>query len=283
MNESRNDGQAMAYLIASHESAFCRSGPDRESTSMSKVGTASRVAPTFSIRVLIAIAFALAPLTAARADDAPSTDFKFTLGAYKFSENGTGIDANLRHSSDYGNTWIGYFRAPKLDANQWRGGWDKTFGESVRVQPSVQVASGGFVGGSLNIETGNSWFAGAGFGRTNLRPYFNLNFDPNDSWMLAGGYRAESGQSFAATYIRDNRENPDQQHLHLISRTPLEGKERLTLDLLYKRGLVDGQRIAKVGGTVTYDWPRFFARLAFDPNTNFTSDKVWRFSVGARF
>ena len=283
MNESRNGGQAKARLLASHESTFCRSGLGRDSASVSKRGIAVRAAPTFSVRVLIAIAFVLAPLTAARADDAPSANFKFTLGAYKFSENGIGIDANLRHSSDYGNTWAGYFRAPKLDASQWRGGWDKTFGESVRIQPSVQVASGGFVGGSLNIETGDSWFAGAGLGRTNLRPYFNLNFDPNDSWMLAGGYRAESGQSYAATYIRDNRENPDQQHFHLTSRTPLEGKERLTLDLLYKRGLFDGQRIARLGGTVTYDWPRYFVRLAFDPNTNFTADNVWRLSVGMRF
>ena len=244
---------------------------------------AANAALTVLIRAWIAVAFVLAPLTAAKADDAPTANFKFTLGVYKFSENGTGVDANLRHSSDYGNAWVGYFRASKLYADQWRGGWDKTFGETVRIQPSVQVASGGFVGGSLNIETGDSWFVGAGFGRTNLRPYFNLNFDPNDSWMLSGGYRADGGQSYSVGYVRDNRENPDQQHLHLTSRMPLAGKERLTLDLLYKRGLVDGQRIAKVGGTATYDWPKFFVRLAFDPNTNFTADNVWRLSVGTRF
>ncbi len=234
---------------------------------------------------------ALSALTAAvtalacgtsRAEDA-SPDFKLTATGFKFSESGSGVDVNLRHSSNFGNAWIGYFRAPKLDANQWRGGWDRSFGEAIRVQPSVQIASGGFVGGSINLETGERWFAGVGFGRTNLRPYFNLNFDPNDSWSWAAGYRGENGQSYAATYIRDNRENPDQQHFHLTSRTPLQGKERLTLDLLYKRGLVDGQRIAKAGGTVTYDWPRFFVRVAYDPYTNFTADNVWRLSVGTRF
>ena len=147
----------------------------------------------------------------------------------------------------------------------------------------MQIASGGFVGGSFNLETGARWFAGVGLGRTNLRPYYNLNFDPNDSWSLAAGYRGENGQSYSAAYIRDNRENPDQQHFHLTSRVPLDGKDRLTLDLLYKRGLVDGQRISKVGGTVTYDWPKFFVRVAYDPYTNFTMDNVWRVSVGTRF
>ncbi len=234
-----------------------------------------------TLTALIATSVALS-FGVARAEDA-SPDFKFTATGFKFSESGSGVDLNLRHSSDFGNAWIGYFRSPKLDANQWRGGWDHTFGESFRVQPSVQIASGGFVGGSINLETGERWFIGAGLGRTNLRPYFNLNFDPNDAWSLAAGYRGENGQSYSTSYIRDNRENPDQQHFHLTSRTPLAGKERLTLDLLYKRGLVEGKHINKVGGTFTYDWPRYFVRLAFDPNTNFTTDNVWRLSVGTRF
>ena len=235
------------------------------------------------LALLTACAMAIAPLTAARADDTPSPAFKLTAGVFKFSENGVGVDANIRHSSDYGNLWLGYFRAPRLDASQWRAGWDKSFGDTIRIQPSVQVASGGFVGGSLNLETGENWIVGAGLGRTNLRPYYNLNFDPNDSWSMLAGYRAESGQSYLASYIRDNRQNPDQQHFHLTSRTPLAGKERLTLDLLYKRGLVDGQRISKVGGSVTYDWPQFFVRVAYDPHTNFTADNAWRLSVGTRF
>jgi len=234
-----------------------------------------------TIPAIIAIAAAVS-FGVAQADDA-SDDFKLTATGFKFSENGSGVDVNLRHSSDFGNAWIGYFRASKLDAKQWRGGWDRSFGEAIRIQPSVQIASGGFIGGSINLEAGERWFAGVGLGRTNLRPYFNLNFDPNDAWSLVAGYRGENGQSYAASYVRDNRENPDQQHFHLTSRMPLDGKQRLTLDLLYKRGLVDGQRIAKAGGTVTYDWPRFFVRLAFDPNTNFTSDNVWRLSVGTRF
>lgn len=223
---------------------------------------------------------AMLGVTAVQAADDP---FKLTAGYYRMSENGNGVDVNLRHSSDYGNAWLGFFRAPALDAQQWRGGWDRSFGETVRVQPSVQIASGGFVGGSLNVETGSTWVAGVGFGRTNLRPYYNLNFDPNDSWSLLAGYRGEDGLNVTASYVRDNRQNPDQQHFHLTVRSHVFGDDRLTGDLLYKRGLVEGRRIARAGATLTYDWPRYFVRVAYDPYSNFSVDNVWRLSVGMRF
>jgi PAS domain S-box-containing protein len=36
-------------------------------------------------------------------------------------------------------------------------------------------------------------------------------------------------------------------------------------------------------GGVTYDWPRFFVRLAYDPKTNFTPVDARRLSIGTRF
>lgn len=215
------------------------------------------------------------------ANDDPS--FKLTLTGHRFSESGNGADINLRHSSDWGTQWLGYFNASGLDAHQFRGGWERSFGDTVRVLPSIQVASGGFVGGSLSVETGKTWFVGAGLGRTNLRPYYNLNFDPNDAWSLGAGYRVPGGASYSVSLTRDNRENPDQQHFHAVYRTPINGQDRLTIDLLYKQGLVNGDGIRKLGATVTYDWPRYFVRLAYDPNTNFTADNVVRVSVGTRF
>lgn len=209
--------------------------------------------------------------------------FKLTTGWYHLSESGNGLDINVRHSSDYGNVWAGFFKVKDVDVQQWRAGWDRSFGDDIRLQPSIQVASGGFAGGSLNVETGTNWVAGAGLGRTNLRPYYNLNFDPNDSWYVLAGYRGDDGKSVVATYVRDNRENPDQQHFHLTIRTPMLEKQRLTLDVLYKRGLVENQRIGKLGATLTYDWPKFFARIAYDPRTNFTPDNAWRLSIGTRF
>ena len=230
------------------------------------------------------VAIACGRVGACHADErADDPNFKLTLGLQNFSESGRGVDANLRHASGLGTTWVGYFDADGLDAHQLRGGWDQSFGDAVRLSPSLQVASGGFVGGSINLETGKTWFVGAGYGRTNLRPYFNLNYDPNDAWSLSGGYRAADGVSYALSYTRDNRENPDQQHLHMIYRTPINERERLTVDVLYKRGLVNGDRIRKLGATVTYDWPSYFIRLAYDPKTNFTPDNVLRVSVGTRF
>lgn len=219
-----------------------------------------------------------------QADEAASEPaFKLTLASHRFSQSGQGLDLNLRNTSALGNAWLGYFDARGLSAHQLRAGWDSSYGSTLRVMPSLQVASGGFVGGSVNVETGEEWFVGAGLGRTNLRPYFNLNFDPNDAWSASAGYRANSGASYTLSVTRDNRQNPDQQHVHAVYRRPLPSGDRLGIDLLFKRGLVNGTLIARLGATITYDWPRYFVRLAFDPNTNFTSDDVVRLSVGSRF
>ena len=227
---------------------------------------------------------ALAGSNLAHADDgAEDLAFKLTISNHRFSENGSGMDVNFRHSSQWGTQWLGYFTASGLEAHQFRGGWERSFGDTVRILPSIQLASGGFVGGSISVETGKTWFVGAGLGRTNLRPYYNLNFDPNDAGSLGAGYRVPGGASYSVSLTRDNRENPDQQHFHAVYRTPINGQDRLTIDLLYKQGLVNGDSIRKLGATVTYDWPRYFVRLAYDPNTNFTADNAVRVSVGTRF
>ncbi|MGZ5571908.1 MAG: hypothetical protein ACXWHZ_04205 [Usitatibacter sp.] len=221
----------------------------------------------------------------ARPDEVPAAEhpFKLTLGWYRFSDDTHGIDTNLRHTSEWGNAWVGFFRLAGQRIDQWRTGWDRTFGSAVRFSPSVQLASGGFVGGSAQVEAGAPWFAGAGIGRTNLRPYYNLNFDPNDSYALSAGRRDESGQLFTLLMVRDNRENPDQRHFHFVYRQPIAAGKRLTFDALYKVGRVDEETIRRWGFTVTYDWPRVFIRLARDPNTNFTPVDAWRLSFGTRF
>lgn len=234
------------------------------------------------------LVLALATGVARAADDAPAEPatehpFKLTVGAYGYSDHTHGVDANLRHTSGLGNTWAGYYRAGDASPSQWRGGWDRTFGDAVRITPSAQVASGGFLGGSLAVEAGDPWFAGAGFGRTNLRPYVNLNFDPNDSYLVSAGRRGDGGAVAMVSMVRDNREHPDQRHFHFLYRRPLDGGQRLTADVLYKVGLVEEARVRRWGFTLTYDWPRVFVRLARDPNTNFTTVDAWRLSLGARF
>lgn len=230
---------------------------------------------------------ALAPAVARSAEDEGAA-FKLTTGIYSLAGGGVpsalGLDVNLRHSSGYGNVWLGWYRSADQDVSQWRTGWDRTFKLGpVRVQPSVQAASGGFFGGSVYAETGEDWFAGAGLGRTNLRPYVNLNFDPNDAWTIAGGRRWDDGRVLTLMLVGDNRQNPDERHLHLVFRTPMGEGHRLTLDLLAKRGLVAGSLIHKAGVSVAYDWPRYFIRVAWDPKVNFTPQDMVRVSAGMRF
>lgn len=242
------------------------------------------------IRILAA-AWLLVAIPVAMAQDsakAPSPAFKLTAGLYQSSGGGAAnsdsTDINLRHSSGLGTVWVGRYVAPARELIQDRVGWDRTWSVgAVRIQPSAQLATGGALNGSVGLETGEDWYVGAGFGRTNQRETVNLNFDPNDAYSLSGGYRWAEGASLGLMYVRDDRLNPDQQHLHLVYRTPLPDGHRLTVDLLFKRGLVEDEMIERSGLSVAYDWPRWFLRLSYDPKVNFTPQDMWRLAFGTRF
>jgi hypothetical protein len=219
---------------------------------------------------------------------AEDPSYKFTTGVYVLSDGGLsnshGLDINVRQTSQLGNIWGAWYRSPEQQVSQPRMGWDKSFEASHwRIMPSVQTASGGFWGGSLSVETGDTLFAGLGLGRTNLHPYVNLNFDPNDAWMASVGYRWSSLQSLSVQVVRDNRQNPDQQHLHLLYRTPMPDGHRLTLDVLFKSGLVEDRMVQRTGMSLTYDFAQFFTRIAYDPAANFTPQNMWRLSIGRRY
>jgi hypothetical protein len=247
--------------------------------------------------IVLQALFAVACTSAVPVALADEPSFKLTTGLLmlKAAEDPSARawDVNLRHTSGYGNVWVGWFRQadpdPVIDTTQIRVGWDNTYPVGAwRVTPSVQAAWGGFWGGSLNIERGETWYAGAGIGRTNLSPYVNLNYDPNDALMASGGYRWNAHESLGVQWVHDNRENPDQRHWHLIYRTGLAEHQRLTLDLLSKSGNVTfnsgtTERINKLGLSVTYDWHQHFVRLAYDPNVNFSTQDMLRVSVGTRF
>lgn len=218
----------------------------------------------------------------------PSPAFKLTTGLYQYrgadAQNGQALDINLRHSSAAGNVWLGHYVSWAHALSQDRLGWDRSYpAGALRIQPAVQLATGGAWNGSVGVETGESWYVGAGLGRTNLREAVNLNFDPNDAYSLSGGYRWQEAASLGFVLVRDNRLNPDQQHLHLIWRTSLPDAHRLTVDLLFKRGRVDDAPIERTGLSVAYDWPRWFVRLGYDPRVNFTPQDMWRLSLGTRF
>ncbi|WP_202620338.1 hypothetical protein, partial [Escherichia coli] len=126
----------------------------------------------------------------------------------------------------------------------------------------------GFLGGSINLQWGATWFGLVGWGRTNLRPYYNLNWDPNDAVTVGLGWRSDGGRTASVTLIADDRLYTHQRDLHLFGRWPLGESLRLTLDLMQKSRLGgdDGSLAVRAWGwSATLDWPAWFLRLAHDP------------------
>ncbi len=212
---------------------------------------------------------------------------KFTPTYYHSSAENPAWDINLRGSLGTHNAWVGYYRQ-RENFRQLRLGydttWDIPFG---KLMPSVQYASHGFVGGSLNAEIGERYFALLGFGRTNLKPYFNLNFDPNDAKMLGVGTRALPRTTLSLFQIRDDRLHTGQRITHLVTRYKPDDKTRWTVDIFRKSGRGDADPSSEIlrgtGAAVTYDFEPYFVRFASDPYVNFTNNHMVRVAMGIRF
>jgi hypothetical protein len=222
---------------------------------------------------------------ACAAGDTPgdSRPFKLTLGDYRYSGGYSGIDLNLRWRRNDTSAWLATYR-DRAFGSQSRAGFDTTIdvAEHVTVQPSMQIASRGFIGGSVNLQAGDTWFGLVGLGRTNLKPYFNLNFDPNDAITLGGGHRTAGGSVYTVFVVADDRLHTHQKHWHLNARVPV-GQSRATLDLLHKTGEGDSSQVNAWGWSATWDWPTWFVRLARDPKQNFSEQDAWRLGAGMRF
>ncbi len=135
----------------------------------------------------------------------------------------------------------------------------------------------------MTLEYGEPWFVSVGLGRTNNKPYFNLNFDPNDAFSAAFGYRAESGLSAYVFAVRDNRFNPGQQNTHWVLKWPLAESRRLTIDLQQKSGLGSERREKDWALALTLDFKDWTIRLADDRKQNFGDVDAFRVSVAYRF
>ena len=221
---------------------------------------------------------------AARADADDSRPYKFTVGDYHYSDHYNGQDVNLRWQRDDTHVWVGAYHDPVF-GSQARTGFDTAIalGGSASLQPSLQVASRGFVGGSVNLQIGDPWFVLAGWGRTNLKPYFNLNFDPNDAITAGFGWHGAQGRAVSLTVIADDRLHTGQKDWHLVGRWPVAPDRRLTVDLLHKTGDGDGGPVNAWGWSTTLDFPAWFVRLARDPKQNFSTQDVTRLAAGLRF
>lgn len=219
-----------------------------------------------------------------KAVESKSIEYKLSLSAYS-TKNVHANDINLRLDQGQQRGWIAYYKEDSSRFEQLRIGYERTDQIAAAViDSSLQAADHGFFGGSITATIGEPFFGIIGYGRTNLKPYANLNFDPNDAITLGAGYKNDGGFSATIFLVRDNRVMPGQQNLHLLLRLPLQAKQRLTLDLFNKSGPADqGQFVNGTGASVTYDWPRFFLRLAYDPKVNFTQENMTRASIGMHF
>jgi hypothetical protein len=208
--------------------------------------------------------------------------WKLTVGEYAYSDY-YGTDVNLRWRADDTSAWAALY-TDRVFGTQARAGADTSIdvGKYLQLQPSLQAASGGFVGGSMNVQAGGSWYGIAGIGRTDTRPYFNLNFDPNDAVTFGAGHHTEDGASYLVFVVADDRFHTRQRDWHLNARIAF-GDSHATLDLLRKSGLSDAGPITGWGFSANWDWRAWFLRVAYDPYQNFSAQNAWRFATGIRF
>lgn len=216
---------------------------------------------------------------------AEATAYKFTPTYYRTTNQPSAYDLNLRGNRGVHTWWVGFYRRAE-EFQQLRLGYEQAlevpFG---RVVPSLQYATRGFLGSSVTAEIGERHFGLLGLGRTNLKDYFNLNFDPNDSVLIGAGTRALPATTLSAYQIRDDRLGTGQRVTHFVARIKPDEKTRWTVDVFHKAGrsVDDGEWVRGTGASLTYDFDRYFARLASDPHVNFTREHMIRVAVGFRF
>jgi len=211
--------------------------------------------------------------------------YKFTPTLYRTTNETPAYDLNLRGNRDVHTAWVGFYQRAD-EFQQLRLGYERSvelrFG---RVITSLQYATRGFLGASATAEIGERHFGLLGFGRTNLKDYFNLNFDPNDSILLGFGTRALPNTTLTLFQIRDDRLGTGQRVTHATARIKSDDSTRWTVDVFHKEGRStdDGEWVRGTGMTLTYDFGRYFARVASDPHVNFSNHHMIRAAFGFRF
>ncbi len=215
--------------------------------------------------------------------------WKATLGRYLQTADASGTDANLRASDDDDTVWIGAYR-DGAGFRQLRVGWERQVRAGpVRLIGSAQVASGGFVGGSVTVEgrldPGERLAALVGIGRTNLRPYVNLNFDPNDSTLLGLRWRVDPATDATLFQLRDDRLDTGQRVAHLVVRRRLGALDAVSVDLFHRSGRASPDAPRVVGTGVALAWSRaaWSVRLAYDPRATYGESDMTRLAIAARF
>jgi len=238
---------------------------------------------TALLTVLLAATAASAADNHATAPPDPPSN-KLTFAYYAFSSGTHGVDINLRHSFATSTAWVGgYHETDGFD--QARVGWEYDYTHAwLTLVPSLQAASHGFVGGTIYGEAGRHLFAIGGAGRTNLAPYWNLGFDPNDYVQFGGGYRDDRGNTASVFAIHDNRLDTGQTNTHMYFRRHVGRDWRWTVDVVREHGTgEDGLLVRAWAGSVDTDWRRWFVRVSGDEHVNYTAEHQVRIAGGLRF
>lgn len=262
---------------------------------MTRPATVRDITAVCSLVCMSAAAFAIED----RADVEPnqpvgsdrSIAWKFTPSVYQESANRAAVDLNLRGNRENHTFWIGQYRRG-AEFQQTRAGYERQFAVPMgRVIASGQYASQGFWGGSVTLEAGAAemgpYLGLLGLGRTNRRPYYNLNFDPNDSVLIGAGWRPDESTVLTLFQVRDDRLGTAQRVTHVVLRQKTGPRSRWTIDLFRRAGRSDAdpesQMFKTNGITLTYDREPWFVRLAWDPKVNYTDSDMTRLAIGMRF
>jgi hypothetical protein len=243
------------------------------------------------------IALAWACASSAAEDDpteagaAGKIEWKLTGTSLHETQLRSAIDLNLRGNTGPHTFWLGHYQRG-TEFLQSRGGYEHEAKIPIgRIVGSAQAATRGFLGGAVTAELGTGRaYAIAGIGRTNLKPYYNLNFDPNDAVTLGAGWRTSKDNALTLHQIRDDRLGTGQRVTHLIYRFKPDRRTRWTVDLFRKKGYASdaddsGERASfkGTGLTLGYDFEPYFVRASWDPKVNFTASDMLRLAGGLRF
>ena len=218
-----------------------------------------------------------------------SVAWKATWGHYRNAEHGVATDLNVRGNTQNTTYWLGLYSGADGFSQSRLGIERSTTVRYGRVISSLQMASGGFVGGSVTWMGPRGEAEGfaplLGWGRTNVKPYFNLNFDPNDSVLWGGAYTHRTLGDLTLFQLFDDRLGTGQRVTHLVWRRPFVNEVRLTADVFSRKGASEaGQPVVSGNGlSVAADIQDFFVKMAHDQKANFSHVKETRVSIGVRF
>lgn len=211
--------------------------------------------------------------------------YKFTPSYFVTTNTTDAVDLNLRANDGPHAVWLGQYQRDG-EFEQTRIGYEYRAQISyVQIVPSLQLATHGFAGGSINAQIGDAIFALLGFGRTNLHEYYNLNFDPNDSVTYGLGTSLLAKSTLSIFAVKDDRLGTDQIVIHAVWRMLTGDHLRWTLDLSSKQGraTVGDEVVYGNAVSLTCDFRNIFVRLAQDAKVNFTAENQTRFTLGVRF